>query len=122
MAKPAIVFVCADCGAETLKWQGQCPQCSHWNTLEQRTVARRAAGPGAAAAAAPSALTILSTDDVTRLLTGMDELDRVFGGGIIPGSVTLLGGEPGIGKSTLLLQLANHAAQSSPTLYLSAEE
>jgi len=122
MAKPAIVFVCADCGAETLKWQGQCPQCSHWNTLEQRTVARRAAGPGAAAAAAPSALAVLSTDDVTRLLTGMDELDRVFGGGIIPGSVTLLGGEPGIGKSTLLLQLANHAAQSSPTLYLSAEE
>ena len=122
MAKPAIVFVCADCGAENLKWQGQCPQCSHWNTLEQRTVARRAAGPGAAAAAAPSALAVLSTDDVTRLLTGMEELDRVFGGGIIPGSVTLLGGEPGIGKSTLLLQLANHAAQSSPTLYLSAEE
>jgi DNA repair protein RadA/Sms len=64
----------------------------------------------------------LSTDDVARLPTGMDELDRVFGGGLIPGSVTLLGGEPGIGKSTLLLQLANHAAQSSPTLYLSAEE
>jgi DNA repair protein RadA/Sms len=122
MAKPAIVFVCADCGAETLKWQGQCPQCARWNTLEQRTVTRRTAAPGMSAAVAPSALAGLSTDDVTRLPTGMDELDRVFGGGLIPGSVTLLGGEPGIGKSTLLLQLANHAAQSSPTLYLSAEE
>ncbi|HTU66908.1 MAG TPA: DNA repair protein RadA [Steroidobacteraceae bacterium] len=122
MAKPAIVFVCADCGAETLKWQGQCPQCGHWNTLEQRTVTRRAtpapAGAGAAAVPAES----LSVEEVARLPTGMGELDRVFGGGLIPGSVTLLGGEPGIGKSTLLLQLADFAARSTPTLYLSAEE
>src|SRR3954468_23992970 len=122
MAKPAILFVCADCGAETLKWQGQCPQCAHWNTLEQRSVARRAAPAVASTPSATSALSALATDDIVRLPTGMDELDRVFGGGLIPGSVTLLGGEPGIGKSTLLLQLANHAAQLSPTLYLSAEE
>jgi DNA repair protein RadA/Sms len=120
MARPAVVFVCAECGAETLKWQGQCPQCTQWNTLEQRVVARR---PGPAASAAPqAAVTELSPEELPRLLTGMAELDRVFGGGLIPGSVTLLGGEPGIGKSTLLLQLANHAAQSIPTLYLSAEE
>lgn len=122
MAKPAVVFVCAECGAETLKWQGQCPQCARWNTLEQRTVARRAGASttaGAGPAAAPEAL---PTGDLPRLSTGMAELDRVFGGGLIPGSVTLLGGEPGIGKSTLLLQLADHAAREGPALYLSAEE
>jgi DNA repair protein RadA/Sms len=121
MAKPAVVFVCAECGAETLKWQGQCPQCTRWNTLEQRTVARRAAGAAAVAgpAAAPESL---PTGELARLPTGMGELDRVFGGGLIPGSVTLLGGEPGIGKSTLLLQLADHAAREAPSLYLSAEE
>ena len=120
MAKPAIVFVCSDCGAETLKWQGQCPQCSQWNTLEQRSVQRRPAGP---VPVAPQAdLAELTAGELPRLSTGMGELDRVLGGGLIPGSVTLLGGEPGIGKSTLLLQLANHAAHANPTLYLSAEE
>ena len=116
-----MVFVCADCGAETLKWQGQCPQCSAWNSLEQRTVARRpAAPPGPATPAA--GLAELAAANLSRLGTGMGELDTVLGGGLIPGSVTLLGGEPGIGKSTLLLQLANHVAASTPTLYLSAEE
>jgi DNA repair protein RadA/Sms len=121
MAKPAIVFVCADCGAETLKWQGQCPQCSNWNTLEQRSVVRRAANP-AVLATPTAAVSALASDELPRLRTGMEELDRVLGGGLIPGSVTLLGGEPGIGKSTLLLQLANHAARDTATLYLSAEE
>ena len=121
MAKPALVFVCAECGAETLKWQGQCPQCTRWNTLEQRTVARRPAAP--AGPAQPAAdLAELAAGDLARLGTGMAELDGVLGGGLIPGSVTLLGGEPGIGKSTLLLQLANHVANLTPTLYLSAEE
>ena len=122
MAKPAIVYVCADCGAETLKWQGQCPQCARWNTLEQRAVTRRPPAAGGPAAAAPAPVEALSAGELARLSTGMDELDRVFGGGLIPGSVTLLGGEPGIGKSTLLLQLADHAARLTPTLYLSAEE
>jgi DNA repair protein RadA/Sms len=122
MAKPAIVFICAECGAETLKWQGQCPQCAQWNTLEQRVIARRPANAPAVSNTPPAALSELETVDLPRLSTGMDELDRVLGGGLIPGSVTLLGGEPGIGKSTLLLQLANHAARSTPTLYLSAEE
>jgi DNA repair protein RadA/Sms len=121
MAKAAILFVCADCGAETLKWQGQCPQCSHWNTLEQRTVTRRSAVPPSLGASLATSEE-LSTAELPRLQTGMAELDRVLGGGLIPGSVTLLGGEPGIGKSTLLLQLANHAAGVAPTLYLSAEE
>jgi DNA repair protein RadA/Sms len=120
MAKPALVFVCAECGAETLKWQGQCPQCTRWNTLEQRTLARRPAAPAAAQPAAD--LGDLAAGNLARLGTGMGELDGVLGGGLIPGSVTLLGGEPGIGKSTLLLQLANHVANLTPTLYLSAEE
>ncbi|HUQ12154.1 MAG TPA: DNA repair protein RadA [Steroidobacteraceae bacterium] len=122
MAKPSTVFVCAECAAETLKWQGQCPQCSRWNTLEQRTVARRPSGAAALASVAAAQVSPLSTEELPRLGSGMGELDRVLGGGLIPGSVTLLGGEPGIGKSTLLLQLANHAARATPTLYLSAEE
>ncbi len=123
MPKPAIVFVCSECGAETLKWQGQCPQCSRWNTLEQRSVARRSPAANAAGAgAAPAEVSALSAEELPRLGTGMAELDRVLGGGLIPGSVTLLGGEPGIGKSTLLLQVANHASRHTPTLYLSAEE
>jgi DNA repair protein RadA/Sms len=119
MAKPAVIFVCAECGAETLKWQGQCPQCARWNTLEQRHVARRAPAAAPAEAARSS---VLSIEELPRLLTGMGELDRVLGGGLIPGSVTLLGGEPGIGKSTLLLQMAHHVARSTPTVFLSAEE
>jgi DNA repair protein RadA/Sms len=122
MAKPAIAYVCAECSAETLKWQGQCPQCARWNTLEQRAVARRAASSPAAAPARSEPLGELAAGELGRLPTGMSELDRVLGGGFIPGSVTLLGGEPGIGKSTLLLQLANHVAQANAVLYLSAEE
>lgn len=121
MAKPAFVFVCAECGAETLKWQGQCPQCARWNTLEQHSVARRAVSQ-ATVGVAPAAVSPLNVEELPRLSSGMSELDRVLGGGLIPGSVTLLGGEPGIGKSTLLLQVANHAARQTPTLYLSAEE
>jgi len=121
MPKPALVYICSECAAETLKWQGQCPQCSGWNTLEQRTVARRPQSP-TSPAQVPNGLSDLAGGDVTRVETGMGELDRVLGGGLIPGSVTLLGGEPGIGKSTLLLQLADHAARVTPTLYLSAEE
>jgi DNA repair protein RadA/Sms len=122
MAKPAIVYVCAECAAETLKWQGQCPQCARWNTLEQRAVARRAASSPTTAPARSEPLGELAAGELSRLQTGIGELDRVLGGGFIPGSVTLLGGEPGIGKSTLLLQLANHVAQTDAVLYLSAEE
>jgi len=121
MPKPALVFVCAECGAETLKWQGQCPQCAAWNSLEQRTVARRAA-PQAGSSTPAAGLADLAAGNLARLGTGMGELDGVLGGGLIPGSVTLLGGEPGIGKSTLLLQVANHIAATTSTLYLSAEE
>jgi DNA repair protein RadA/Sms len=120
MARSNPVFACSACGGETLKWQGQCPSCGEWNTLEARAAPRgrsaSAAGPGAVARP------LAAATDLQRRLTGQQELDRVFGGGIVPGSVTLLGGDPGIGKSTLLLQVAAHVAQSSPVLYASGEE
>jgi len=121
MARSNPVFLCSACGGETLKWQGQCPLCGDWNTLEQRSVPR--ARPGSQGpAAAPRTLDSGLATGVSRLGSGQQELDRVLGGGIVPGSVTLLGGDPGIGKSTLLLQVAAHVAGSAPVLYASGEE
>jgi DNA repair protein RadA/Sms len=121
MARSNPIFLCSSCGGETLKWQGQCPLCGDWNTLEQRTVTRVRAG-SQPAAAAPRPLDSSLATGVSRLGSGQEELDRVLGGGIVPGSVTLLGGDPGIGKSTLLLQVAAHVARSAPVLYASGEE
>ena len=121
MARLNPVFVCGSCGGETLKWQGQCPLCGAWNTLEQRstTSARPAA---AAAVAVPLSAGVRSAPAAERWSSGATELDRGLGGGIVPGSVILLGGDPGIGKSTLLLQVAAHVAASRPVLYASGEE
>ncbi len=108
MARSGPVFVCKACGGETLKWQGQCPHCSEWNSLEQRAGAPRAdLGNAPRRPLDPS--TAEGPEDA-RLSTGQEELDRVLGGGIVAGSVTLLGGDPGIGKSTLLLQVAAQVA------------
>ena len=120
MARLNPVFVCDSCGGETLKWQGQCPLCGAWNSLEERRAPRSRAAPAAVAVnLAPGAAV---ADAGARLSTGQGELDRVLGAGIVPGSVILLGGEPGIGKSTLLLQVAAHVAASSPVIYASGEE
>jgi DNA repair protein RadA/Sms len=118
MARPSPLYVCGSCGAETLKWQGQCPACGEWNSLEQRAARARPAARAAAVAleARPPG------EPQERLASGAGELDRVLGGGIVPGSVILLGGEPGIGKSTLLLQLAAFAGANHPVLYASGEE
>src|SRR6476661_3368010 len=121
MARLNPVFVCSSCGGETLKWQGQCPLCGEWNSLEQRT----AVSTRPAAAAKPVALSsgVAAMPAAARIGTGTQELDRVLGGGIVPGSVVLLGGDPGIGKSTLLLQVARGVAQSAgEVLYVSGEE
>lgn len=120
MARSSPVFVCSECGGETLKWQGQCPHCSAWNSLEQRAAAARA--PVSAQRTTPRTLVGELIHSETRWSTGQGELDRVLGGGIVPGSVTLLGGDPGIGKSTLLLQVASHVAGSQRVLYASGEE
>jgi DNA repair protein RadA/Sms len=120
MARTNAVFVCGACGGETLKWQGQCPLCGEWNTLEERRGAPRARA--ASAAAASLAEHAEAAPGSERLASGHGELDRVLGGGLVPGSVTLLGGDPGIGKSTLLLQVAAHLAAARPVIYASGEE
>ncbi|GMV31942.1 MAG: DNA repair protein RadA [Rhodanobacteraceae bacterium] len=126
MARPAVAFLCNVCAAETLKWQGQCPQCGEWNSLEQRlmpragTAARPAVTTGKGANIAPSRLEVAGTD--ARFSTGLAELDRVLGGGVVPGSVSLIGGDPGIGKSTLLLQMLGAVGERLSGLYVTGEE
>ena len=120
MARASPVFVCGSCGGETLKWQGQCPLCGAWNSLEQRSAAR--ARPTAAAKAVALSAGVALAAAEARIASGAQELDRVLGGGIVPGSVILLGGDPGIGKSTLLLQVAASVAGARAVLYASGEE
>jgi DNA repair protein RadA/Sms len=120
MARASPTFVCGSCGGETLKWQGQCPLCGAWNSLEQRSAA--SARPAAAASAVPLSAGVAQAAAETRMGSGALELDRVLGGGIVPGSVILLGGDPGIGKSTLLLQVADAIGRSRAVLYASGEE
>jgi DNA repair protein RadA/Sms len=120
MARLNPVFVCASCGGETLKWQGQCPLCGEWNSLEERRASGARAAPVAAAVSLVAGTALAGGGE--RLPSGQAELDRVLGGGIVPGSVILLGGDPGIGKSTLLLQVAAFVAASKPVIYASGEE
>ncbi len=124
MARSNVIFVCESCGGETLKWQGQCPHCGEWNSLQQRVSSPRSttASAGARTPQTPQPLEAAAASELQRLSSGQEELDRVLGGGIVPGSVTLLGGDPGIGKSTLLLQVATHVAGSHSVLYASGEE
>jgi DNA repair protein RadA/Sms len=126
MAKAKTVFTCTECGGQALKWQGQCPHCNAWNTMVE-TVAEpsRATGHRFASANAPSeavALSDVEAKDFPRLPTLIGEFDRVLGGGLVEGGVVLIGGDPGIGKSTLLLQAAARLAEQVPVLYVSGEE
>jgi DNA repair protein RadA/Sms len=120
VARQQSVFVCSSCGGEALKWQGQCPHCEQWNTLS-RLLVPVAGIVRAAAAAAPERYTPQQAG-AQRLPLGSGELDRVFGGGLATGSVSLLGGEPGIGKSTLLLQVAAALGGAHAVIYASGEE
>lgn len=124
MPRTRTKFVCQQCGYEAPRWSGRCPQCNEWNTLVE-TVERtsRASVPHPAAEVVPQSITAISTDGFTRIPVPMDEFNRALGGGIVPGSVMLIGGDPGIGKSTLLLQIsALLAADGKTALYVSGEE
>lgn len=120
MARAKTAFVCADCGAHAVKWQGQCPECGAWNSLGKTTLSGFTAN--AAGGIEAVALGALVDDVEMRYPTGFDEFDRVLGGGLVPGSVVLLGGDPGIGKSTLLQQVAAQLPVALNTCYATGEE
>lgn len=130
MAKEKTCYVCASCGYETARWLGCCPDCGEWNTFEERRPAPAAPGKTAERAARyqstqkaePVPLSDIQTQPEPRSSTGNEELDRVLGGGLVPGSAILLGGDPGIGKSTLLLQTAASLSERMRVLYVSGEE
>ena len=127
MAKAKSAFVCSECGAQAPRWQGQCPQCQAWNTLSETVIQPTPAGGSRFAALAGEtsrlrALSSLQPREETRQPTGMDEFDRVLGGGLVAGGVVLIGGDPGIGKSTLLLQALSHLAEAHKVIYVSGEE
>ena len=134
MAKSICIYVCSECGYESSRWYGKCPSCGEWNTLEEQA---RSSEPAAsslrasngsakrvtlAASDLPTPIREISTSDEQRYRTGMGELDRVLGGGIVKGSLSLLGGDPGIGKSTILLQICEYMGRSMKILYVSGEE
>ncbi len=116
--------MCGECGGTSLAWSGKCPHCSMWNTLVEETVERTSGPPKPLSDdSRPMAITDIPAEGVDRMATGIEELDRVFGGGFFPGSMNLIGGEPGIGKSTLMLQLAMSVSSgSTPVLYATGEE
>lgn len=127
MAKqPATIFVCQNCGSQSRKWLGQCPDCAEWNTLVEekfRPAAVRGGFSGRPLAAKPVLFGSIEPQDEARTSTGIDEFDRTLGGGVVAGSLVLIGGEPGIGKSTIVLQIAERLAQDGKhVLYVSGEE
>lgn len=134
MPKVKTLYICQQCGHQSIKWVGRCPECATWNALVEE-LAEPSSGTTPPAVVSPTRLADVALDDTVRLPTGLKEFDRVLGGGLVPGSVTLVGGEPGIGKSTLLLSMAGAlAAPPAPTagggraaagrlvLYVSGEE
>src|SRR5690554_654824 len=126
LAKKKTSFVCRECGYESPKWMGKCPTCQQWNTLEEELVIKTSTkhrGLGQQSGQKPEKITAIETKEEPRMKTDMPELNRVLGGGVVPGSLVLIGGDPGIGKSTLLLQITNQLAnKGNPVLYISGEE
>ena len=122
------LYVCSECGYETAKWLGKCPSCGEWNTLNEEIRETTKSGVVkpekrmSSSYSKPLRINEISTDDEQRYFTGSKELDRVLGGGIVKGSLVLLGGDPGIGKSTILLQICNHLGRMLKILYISGEE
>ena len=127
MAKgKSTIFFCQNCGYESSKWMGQCPGCREWNTMVEETVVTAGKGKSTKTAhekAVPASFSEISLEKEERMQTHIEELNRVLGGGLVPGSLTLVGGDPGIGKSTLLLQVCREmSADGHKVLYISGEE
>ncbi|MDO9205598.1 DNA repair protein RadA [Methylotenera sp.] len=128
MAKAKTIYSCTECGASEPKWQGQCPSCMAWNTLvesiEETTTTNRYANKfeGLAQSSTLQKISSIKAADIERIPTGISEFDRVLGGGLVEGGVVLIGGDPGIGKSTLLLQVLCHLGKSAQAIYVSGEE
>ena len=128
--KEKILYYCTECGNETPKWQGKCPACGAWNTIVERPAEKaskkgpvRSVGSGLGVAVnRPKPIAQVETTDELRFPTGMGELDRVLGGGAVKGSLVLVGGAPGIGKSTLMLQICGSLCRFANVLYVSGEE
>ena len=129
-AKNRIVYICSNCGFESAKWAGKCPDCGEWNTMEESVktaVSAKSAASGYTSSAStlltrPLAISEIDTEDEHRYHTGLSELDRVLGGGLVKGSLVLISGDPGIGKSTILLQICEYLGQKLRILYVSGEE
>lgn len=121
MAKTSVQFVCQQCGATQSKWSGKCDQCGEWNSLVESAVSSQR-GASKASAAIPQRIADVETKKLPRIDSGFGEVNQVLGGGIVPGSIALLSGDPGIGKSTLVLQIASSISQKVPVLYASGEE
>ncbi|HUC79143.1 MAG TPA: DNA repair protein RadA [Candidatus Saccharimonadales bacterium] len=118
--KDSKIFVCESCGAQSSSWSGRCYSCGEWNTLQEQVTFTKSLSHGSKLLV--STITQNLNTDLPRLVSGMKEIDSIFGGGIVPGSVTLLAGQPGIGKSTLLLQISNLISKDNQVLYVSGEE
>ncbi|MCK9524836.1 MAG: AAA family ATPase, partial [Limnochordia bacterium] len=124
MAKKTVVFVCQACGAESPRWMGKCPACDEWNTLVEETIQPVSKTSRSwVKKSKPLPLAEIENRAESRFSTGIQELDRVLGGGLVPGCLGLIGGDPGIGKSTLLLQVASLVARKvGKVLYVTGEE
>ena len=126
--KTKTLYVCSECGAKFPKWMGKCTTCNSWNTIEEEIVhqlpqnSKISIMNTSSSSSAPKTISEIDSHDETRTLTGMGELDRVLGGGLVSGSLVLVGGDPGIGKSTLLLQICEHIGKTKSILYVSGEE
>lgn len=123
--KNKTIFVCNECGYESAKWLGKCPACNSWNTFFEQKVIESKNTSGKASSkerTKPQKLNDYQAKETLRTSTGFDELDRVLGGGLVKGSLILLGGEPGIGKSTLILQICDKVQGEGKVLYVSGEE
>ena len=120
-AKNKIVYICSNCGFESAKWAGKCPDCGEWNTMEE-SVKTGYSSSASTLLTRPLAISEIDTEDEHRYHTGLSELDRVLGGGLVKGSLVLISGDPGIGKSTILLQICEYLGQKLRILYVSGEE